>query len=83
MWIRKDSFLCFRLVLIQRWRCKLFFCLVFWRSVVTVGCLLAREAAILREWYQASSSPSNSVWLSIDHVGVLLMADTCAGVYVG
>lgn len=46
MWIRKDSLLCFRLALIQRWRDKLFY-LVLWRSVVTVGCLLAWEAAIL------------------------------------
>ena len=71
-----------RLALIQRWRDKLFFYLVLWRSVVMVGCLLAREAAILQEWNQASSS-CDSTWLSIDPVGVLLMADTCAGVYVG
>jgi len=50
--------------------------------VVKVGCLLAREEAIPLKWYQASSS-SNSMWLSIDYVGVLLMADTYAGVFVG
>lgn len=46
MRIRKDSFFCFRVALIQRWRDK-FFYLVLWKSVVTVVCLLAREAAIL------------------------------------
>lgn len=52
MQIRKDSFFYFRLALIQRWRDKLFY-LVLCNSVVTVVCLLAREAAILREKYQA------------------------------
>ena len=51
--------------------------------MVKVGCLLAREEAMLLEWYQASSSSRNSMWLSIDYVGVLLMADTYAGVFVG
>lgn len=79
----KEGFLpLLRLALIPRWKDKLSFYLVLWRSVVKVGCPLAREAAMLLEWYQASSS-GNSMWLNIDYVGVLLMADTYAGVFVG
>lgn len=56
-------------------------CPISWRSVVAVGCLLAREATI-GEVYQASSSSSSSnSQVCVGMVGMLLMA-TYVGVLV-